>query len=66
VNVLSFVDNDDAGRKFERENNFARGNDVLERAGVKDWNDALRFGNVKINTPETTTAQSTAKVVSRK
>ena len=46
VSVLSFVDNDDAGRKFEHDNGFARGCDTLERAGVKDWSDALRSGVV--------------------
>ena len=44
VSVLSFVDNDDAGRKFESDNGFKRGSDVLEKAGLNDWNDALRNG----------------------
>ena len=44
VSVLSFVDNDGAGRKFESDNGFKRGSDVLEKAGLNDWNDALRHG----------------------
>jgi len=56
VNVLSYVDNDDVGRKFESDNGFNRGTDALEKAGVKDWNDALKMniekpGDIKITAP---------------
>ena len=59
--VLSFVDNDEAGRKFEQSNGFKRGCDTLERAGVKDWNDALRSGVVKSGDVVIDDVQSTAK-----
>jgi hypothetical protein len=63
VNVLSYVDNDEAGRKFEKDNNFKRGCDTLERAGVKDWNDALKKNlesliTVKCNAPEVETKET--------
>jgi hypothetical protein len=41
VNVLSCVDNDEQGRNFERDNGFKRATDMLEKAGVKDWNELL-------------------------
>jgi len=44
LNVLSFVDNDEAGRKFERDNGFERGSDVLERMDLKDWSDLVKVG----------------------
>jgi hypothetical protein len=43
VEIFSCVDNDEAGRKFEQENGFKRaGGAILEKAGVKDWNDCLK------------------------
>ncbi len=42
--VISAVDNDDAGRKFEKENGLARSNSVIEKLdihGFKDWNERL-------------------------
>lgn len=39
--VLSCVDNDEAGRKFEKDNGFNRATDLLEKANVKDWNELL-------------------------
>jgi hypothetical protein len=56
VNVLSYVDNDDAGRKFEADNDFKRGTDALEKAQIKDWNDALKMSienpeSIKITAP---------------
>jgi hypothetical protein len=39
--IFSCVDNDDAGRKFEADNGFKRGTNLLEKEGVKDWNDLL-------------------------
>ena len=49
VNVLSCVDNDSEGRKFEATHNFKRSeNNLLEKAGVKDWSDLLR---IKIENP---------------
>ena len=62
VSVLSFVDNDDAGRKFERDNGFVRGCDTLERAGVKDWSDLLKGGGaVKIVVTEIENTQTIMK-----
>lgn len=46
VEIISCVDNDDAGRRFEKENNFNRSNDVkklLDDNGFKDWNEMLVF-----------------------
>jgi hypothetical protein len=44
VNVLSCVDNDDEGRRFESVNNFKRPESrLLKTAGVKDWNDLLKM-----------------------
>ena len=49
VKIYSCVDNDDAGRKFEADNGFKRGTDMLEKAGVKDFNDLLKY---KIENPK--------------
>jgi hypothetical protein len=50
VTVISCVDNDDEGRKFETKHNFKRPeNCLLEKANVKDWSDLLKL---KINNPE--------------
>jgi hypothetical protein len=54
LNVLSFADNDEAGRKFERDNNFKRGSDALEKADCKDWSDYLRGGGTLDVTPAIT------------
>lgn len=46
VQIISCVDNDDAGRKFETENNFVRSESVksyLDYKGFKDWNELLVF-----------------------
>lgn len=46
VQIISCVDNDDAGRKFEAENNFVRSKGVkqqLDDRGFKDWNELLVF-----------------------
>ena len=46
IKIISCVDNDDAGRKFERENNFVRNDGVkkyLDEKGFKDWNELLVF-----------------------
>ena len=46
VQIISCVDNDDAGRRFESENNFPRSKDVkrhLDDLGFKDWNELLVF-----------------------
>lgn len=46
VQIISCVDNDDAGRKFEAENGFARSESVkshLDNNGFKDWNEYLVF-----------------------
>ena len=44
VEIFSCVDNDDAGRRFEKENGFARPKGVIEQLdnqGFKDWNELL-------------------------
>ena len=44
--IISCVDNDDAGRRFESENHFTRSQDVrrhLDDLGFKDWNELLVF-----------------------
>ena len=46
VRIISCVDNDDAGRRFEKENNFERPKSViakLDNQGFKDWNELLVF-----------------------
>lgn len=46
VKIISCVDNDDAGRKFEAENGFVRSESVkkiLDEQGFKDWNELLVF-----------------------
>jgi hypothetical protein len=39
IEILSCVDNDERGRKFETDNGFKRAGNMLEREGVKDWNE---------------------------
>ena len=46
VRIISCVDNDDARRRFEKENNFERPKSViakLDNQGFKDWNELLVF-----------------------
>lgn len=46
IQIVSCVDNDDAGRKFEQENGFIRSEFVkqkLDSQGFKDWNELLVF-----------------------
>ena len=46
VKIISCVDNDDAGRRFEAENHFERTGfvrDHLDLLGFKDWNEALVY-----------------------
>ncbi len=46
INVISAVDNDDAGRKFEKENNISRSSFVTEKLDIhdfKDWNERLEY-----------------------
>ncbi len=46
VKIVSCVDNDEAGRRFESENNFERSESVksyLDYNGFKDWNELLVF-----------------------
>lgn len=46
VQIISCVDNDDAGRRFESEHGFARSASVkaqLDDQGFKDWNELLVF-----------------------
>lgn len=46
VRIISCVDNDDAGRRFEKDNNFERPKSVIEKLdkqGFKDWNELLVF-----------------------
>lgn len=55
--IISCVDNDDAGRRFEKENNFQRPDGIkrnLDDLGFKDWNELLVFKsenpNANLNT----------------
>jgi|GEM_PF-894122 len=41
IEIISCVDNDEKGRKFESDNGFKRYGDMLEKEGVKDWNELL-------------------------
>jgi hypothetical protein len=41
IEIFSCVDNDEEGQKFERNTGLQRAFDVLERNGVKDWNELL-------------------------
>lgn len=44
IEIISCVDNDDAGRRFEKDNGFVRSASVkakLDEQGVKDWNELL-------------------------
>jgi hypothetical protein len=71
VSVLSFVDNDDAGRKFESDNGFKRGSDVLEKADCKDWSDLCKMSadksvKIEIIPPTIEPEQTTMKGIIRK
>jgi len=66
LSVLSFVDNDEAGRDFEQKNNLTRGSDALERAEVKDWSDLLHFADGKIIEPIIVPENEITKGVTRK
>ena len=49
VQIISCVDNDEAGRKFEKDNSFERPEGVkkyLDRNDFKDWNELLVFTNL--------------------
>ncbi|SFX43344.1 DUF3991 and TOPRIM domain-containing protein [Ruminococcus sp. XPD3002] len=46
LNVISAVDNDDAGRKFEKNNELTRSSFVVEKLDIhnfKDWNERLEY-----------------------
>ena len=46
ITPISAVDNDEAGRKFERENNLTRSDFVTDKLDIhefKDWNQRLEF-----------------------
>lgn len=50
VEIISCVDNDTAGQNFEVDNGFRRSDFVKEHLdvkGLKDWNDLLRYPDVK-------------------
>lgn len=52
VEIVSCVDNDEAGRKFEAENSFKRSAWVkskLDEKGFKDWNELLVFARENSN-----------------
>jgi hypothetical protein len=46
IEILSCVDNDEKGRKFENDNGFKRAGTMLEDEGAKDWND---FWKMKVD-----------------
>ncbi len=48
IEIISCVDNDDAGRRFEQDNGFVRSESVkqkLDHRGFKDWNELLTLGS---------------------
>ena len=50
IEIISCVDNDAAGQKFELDNGFKRSEFVrehLDASGLKDWNDLLRYPDAK-------------------
>lgn len=52
IEIISCVDNDDAGRRFEQENGFVRSESVkqkLDYRGFKDWNELLTLGGKNPN-----------------
>ena len=52
VQIISCVDNDDSGRKFEADNQFPRSESVksyLDYRGFKDWNELLVFRSENAN-----------------
>lgn len=52
VQIISCVDNDDSGRRFEADNGFVRSESVkkhLDYQGFKDWNELLVFQNENAN-----------------
>lgn len=52
IQIISCVDNDDAGRKFEAEHHFHRSESVkahLDNNGFKDWNELLIFNSEQPN-----------------
>lgn len=60
VQIISCVDNDDAGRRFEAENGFVRSESVkslLDNLGFKDWNELLVF---KSDNPDADLLKGTA------
>ncbi len=66
VKIISCVDNDDAGRQFEKENNFERSESVkgyLDYKGFKDWNELLVFKseNPDVNIMEKSSASQEQK-----
>jgi len=61
IEIISCVDNDEKGRKFEADNGFKRADDILEKEGVKDWNELLlklSEGEKIIDVSEKTAADS--------
>ena len=66
IEIFSCVDNDEAGRRFEAENNFPRSQfvkDKLDRNGFKDWNELLVFksDNPNANLLESSNSQQQNK-----
>lgn len=52
IQIISCVDNDDAGRRFEKENEFVRSESVknyLDNNGFKDWNELLIYKTANPN-----------------
>jgi hypothetical protein len=67
IEIFSCVDNDEAGRDFEKENGFKRaGGAILEQAGVKDWNDYLKKCQAENNENKINVEKNSEQVSARK
>ena len=61
MKMFSCVDNDEAGIKFAKDNNFTPCRRILEENGVKDWNDLLKKTVEKIEKTEQKIPQNNAR-----
>lgn len=68
IEIISCVDNDDAGKKFEVDNGFKRTDfvkDQLDSKGLKDWNDLLKFPDARAAEPTVPRIVNTNSAVRR-